>query len=34
MRLLDKGEVKPELLQKNLQLASQVLDSVYLEDDG
>jgi len=33
MRLLDKkGDVRPEVLQKNLKMAIQVLDAVYLDE--
>ncbi|XP_057379504.1 dual specificity calcium/calmodulin-dependent 3',5'-cyclic nucleotide phosphodiesterase 1-like [Daphnia carinata] len=34
LRLLDKGEVRPEVVQKNLKLAIQVLDSVYVDEAG
>ncbi|XP_046444581.1 calcium/calmodulin-dependent 3',5'-cyclic nucleotide phosphodiesterase 1B-like isoform X2 [Daphnia pulex] len=34
LRLLDKGEVRPEVMQKNLKLAIQVLDAVYIDEAG
>lgn len=34
LRLLEKGDVRPEVVQKNLKLAIQVLDSVYLDEAG
>ena len=34
LRLLDKGEVRPEVMQKNLKLAIQVLDAVYTDEAG
>ncbi|KZS12790.1 putative Calcium/calmodulin-dependent 3',5'-cyclic nucleotide phosphodiesterase 1C [Daphnia magna] len=34
LRLLDKGEVRPEVMQKNLTLAIQVLDAVYIDEAG
>lgn len=32
LRLLEKGQVRPEIMQKNLKLAIQVLDSVYIDE--
>ena len=32
LRLLEKGEIKTDLMEKNLKLAIQVLDSIYVDD--
>jgi len=32
LRLLEKGEFKVNLVEKNLKLAVQVLDSIYIDD--
>jgi len=34
MRLLEKGQsLRPEVVQKNLKMAVQALDSIFLDDD-
>ena len=32
MRMLDKGDVHAELMHKNLKLAVQVLDAIFVDD--
>lgn len=34
MRLLEKGDVRTDVMQKNLKLAIRVLDTVYLDEAG